>query len=43
MQNLIDKATLNGVIKSVEDIKMCNKTKKLVKEGIVFDTFVSPE
>ena len=34
---------MDGVIKSVIDIKLNNKTKKLVKEGIVFDTFYSPE
>ena len=43
MQESIEKAKLDGVIKSVKDIKLSNKTKKLVKEGIVFNTFDSPE
>ena len=42
MQESIDKAKSDGVIKSVEDIKLNNDTKKVVKEGIMFDTFVSP-
>ena len=43
MQELIDKVKSNGIIKSVEDIRLNNDAKKVVKEGIVFDTFASPE
>ena len=43
MQESIKKAKLDRVIKSVEDIKLNYETNKFVKEGIVFDTFESPE
>ena len=41
MQESIEKAKLDGIIKSIEDIKLNNKTKMLVKEGIVFNMFDS--
>ena len=43
MQGSIKQAKLDRVIKSVKDIKLNNKTKKLVKEGIAFNTFDGSE
>ena len=43
MQGSIQQAKLDGVIKSVEDIKLNNETKKIFKEGIMFDTFNKSE
>ena len=39
MQGSIEQAKLDGIIRSVEDIKLTNENKKAVKEGILFDTF----
>ena len=39
MKLSIEKAKDNGVIKTVEDIKLTNDKKKTFKEGIAFDTF----
>ena len=43
MQGSIEQAKLDGIIKSVEDIKLNNENKKIVKEGIMFDTFDKSE
>ena len=39
MKMSIDKANEKGVIKSIENIKLSNEKKKVLKEGIVYDTF----
>ena len=38
MQGYIQQAKLEGIIKSVEDIKLNNENKKIVKERIMFDS-----
>ena len=35
----IDQARKDGVIKNIEDIKLNNEKKKIIKDGIIFDTF----
>ena len=39
MQGSKEQAKQDGIVKSVEDIKLNNESKKTVKEGIVFYTF----
>ena len=39
MKGSIDKAKNDGIIKSVDDIKLTNEKKKVFKEGIAYDAF----
>ena len=43
MRLSINKAQEEGVIKTVEDIKLTNEKKKTFKEGIAYDTFDNVE
>ena len=39
MPGTIEQAKQDGIVKSVNNIKINNESKKTVKEGIMFDTF----
>ena len=39
MKESIEKARQNGIIKSIEDIKLSNDKKKVSKEGLTYETF----
>ena len=43
MKKPYEEAVANGIIKSVKDIKLSNDAKKILKEGIIFDTFDKDE